>query len=274
MRRDAPALLSGRVSTSRWSERSSANGGHVIRCGQALGRASSAAVSHPRRIGHAIFRSLSADPEPQPPLSLEGLIEAADPASLLIVIERRMSVALRGSCSAEDILQECFLHAWRARDKFQWRGARSFRAWLLSIVDHRLHDAADRLRAHKRGGGRSTRPFSVLCSDESSSSLDSVLPAPSTTPSRLASYREQAEAMQAALKGMPDELAEIVRLRLFEQVELVEIARRLGLGVSAVRHRFRRGSELYAARLRKALGSELSQRSTDPATVATRDASP
>ena len=38
--------------------------------------------------------------------------------------------------------------------------------------------------------------------------------------------------------------------------EAMEIAARLDLGMSAVRHRFRKGSELYSKRLERALGAD------------------
>lgn len=79
----------------------------------------------------------------------------------------------------------------------------------------------------------------------------------STTPSRLAILKEQADAMEAALDAVPEEQREIVRLRLHEQETMEEIARELGLGVSAVRHRFRKGLETY----QRALRSEFTSRS-------------
>ena len=60
--------------------------------------------------------------------------------------------------------------------------------------------------------------------------------------------------MRQALEELPEEFREIVGLRLFEEQCLEEIAARLSLGVEGVRHRFRKGSELYVRRLRAALG--------------------
>ena len=187
----------------------------------------------------------------------ERLIESVDPASLLLVIDRRMTAALRQFVSAEDILQETLLHAWRDRRRFEWQGIKSFRSWLLTIADHRIHDASDRASADKRGGGRVEMPLFAAGGEETGATTSDGpnLPAGSTTPSKLAAYREQAEVMRTALDGLPEEFRDIVRMRLFEHCALEEIAERLALGASAVRHRFRKGSEMYLRRLRAALGS-------------------
>ncbi|MBL8803205.1 MAG: sigma-70 family RNA polymerase sigma factor [Planctomycetes bacterium] len=195
----------------------------------------------------------------------ERLIESLGPASLLVAIEGRMSAELRARLSAEDLLQDTLLHLWRDRARIEWRGARAFRTLVLSMADNRIRDAADHEFALKRGGGHglvSTDPFP---SDGPRSSAG-ALPAASTTPSRVAIRREQADAMREALSGLPDELREIVRLRAFEQMPLEGIAERLGLGVEAVRHRFRKGSALYARRLRSMLdtGTSAPEFATDP----------
>lgn len=184
------------------------------------------------------------------PQAWERLIEEVEPASLLLVIERRLGAALKGLLAPEDVLQEALLMAWRDRRSFEWRGLRSFRAWLLTIIDHRIARAAERQAAAKRAA-----PGRSLTSDGDTVLPESDYPAGSTTPSRVAMYREQAETLRQALDGLPEEHREIVRLRYFEQRTLEEIAATLGLGVSAVRHRFRKGSEAYVRRLRAALTS-------------------
>jgi RNA polymerase sigma factor (sigma-70 family) len=187
------------------------------------------------------------------------LIESVGPASLLVVIDSRMSGTLKKQLAPEDILQDALLHAWRDRARFEWRGLKSFRSWLLTIIDHRIRDAATREGAAKRGGGESPVPFSVLERGPSPGQAESHFAGPvaSTTPSRLAIHKEQASAMHAALGAIPAELREIVRLRLFEQIGVKDVAQRLGIGVSAVRHRFRKGAEMY----RRVLLSELASRS-------------
>ena len=72
--------------------------------------------------------------------------------------------------------------------------------------------------------------------------------------------------MRDALAALPVDVCEVVRLRLFEQLQIDEIAERLQIGPSAVRHRFRRGAELYKA----ALTAALAGRSTRAAAAALR----
>ncbi len=197
-----------------------------------------------------------ATPTPSPllsedPSAWEELVESLNPSSLLVVIESRMSALLRGRLAAEDVLQESLLHAWRDRQQFRWEGPKAFRAWLLRIIDHRIHDAADRERALKRGGG--VRPMPLT------GPVGGAVPAAivrSTTPSRLAMHREQAAAMAGALESLPMDVREVVRLRLFEQVSVEEIAGRLGIGVAAVRHRFRRGAAQFRREMLTCLASQ------------------
>lgn len=183
------------------------------------------------------------------PNEWERVIEAVGPASLLALIRSRMGEALQRRVAPEDILQEAFLRAWRDRGQFQWRGIKSFRAWLLSIIDHRIRDTADHESAQKRGGGRPVLSLTTTPSSESSSVAVPRELAASTTPSRLAIFKEQAMAMERAMTALPDELRDVVRLRLWEQREMKEIAEMLDLGVEAVRHRFRKGAVTYREHL-------------------------
>jgi RNA polymerase sigma-70 factor (ECF subfamily) len=182
----------------------------------------------------------------------ERALDAVMPAALLVAIEGRMSVALRRCCSPEDVLQEALLAAWRDRGAHEWRGLRAFRSWLLKVIDNRIHDLADRANAKKRGAAR--QDVAPTQTDDGWRAIDNLV-VRSTTPSRIAIYNEQAAAMRAALDTLPDELRDVVRLRLFDQLSLDEIAARLGIGESAVRHRFRKGAELYEARVRAELAS-------------------
>lgn len=231
------------------------------------------ASSWPLPLAPFMMRSFSRNDNPLESTSMQvwnDLIEAVEPASLLVLIERRMSPSLKSLHSAEDLLQDALVHAWRDRHQCQWSGLRHFRSWLISIIDHRIHDAADHARAQKRGGQATHRPLP----NHDRALLNHRMPMDSTTPSRIAMYKEQASAMQEALETLPPELGEVVRLRLFEQLPLDSIASHLGIGVAAVRHRFRKGVELYQSRLQAALMSRSGVRPQKIAPLARENSSP
>lgn len=188
------------------------------------------------------------------------LVEEAGPASLIVAIEARMGAQLARRVMAEDVLQEALLGAWRSRATARWEGPRAFRGWLLAIALNRLRDLADEARADKRGGGAPTAVFSELASRADAPAF-APSPVVSTTPSQAFYVRERAEVMRAALESLPETLRDVVRLRLFEERSLEEVAQQLDLGVSAVKHRFLKGAAQYRARLQH----ELRSRSAQPA---------
>jgi len=195
--------------------------------------------------------------ESDSPLDFDQLVAAVGPASLLVAIEFRMGRLLRERTTAEDILQDVLFLAWRERRRFEWRGRRSFRAWLLTLIDNRISDAQSHETAQKRGGGAPVLPLTSprVCGVDGSTGPSFGAPIDSTTPSRIAIYSERAAAMREALASLPDDLRDVVRLRLMEQRPLDEIAALLGIGAAAAAHRFRKGLEIYARRLEAVLTS-------------------
>ncbi|MCB9883234.1 MAG: sigma-70 family RNA polymerase sigma factor [Planctomycetes bacterium] len=182
------------------------------------------------------------------------LVESVGPASLLLVIDSRLGPMLRGKLNAEDVLQDALLHAWRDRASCAWTDLGGFRAWLLGIIDHRLLDARDYYSAQKRRVDREqpiqrALPGLGTWRDE---------PIRTTTPSRLAMHREQAEVMRASLENVPSDWRDVVRLRLFEGKSVTQVASELGIGDSAAKHRYRKGIDCY----RRALHRHLRTRNT------------
>lgn len=202
----------------------------------------------------------------------QSAVEAAGPASLLVVIESRMSRALKARMTPEDIFQEALLQAWRDRERIEWNGPRAFRSWLLTVIDNRIRDAVAYECAQKRGGGSYPQPVDTRGAGNGRDPF--VEPIASTTPSRVARYKEEAAAISDALNALPADLRDIVWMRLLEQRRVVDIAARLNIGASAVRHRFRRGAALYWQRLRTAFSSRFSVAGGDSRTQASPGPAP
>lgn len=204
--------------------------------------------------GSGSERELERDPlATHEPGAWDRLLESIGPASMLVWIQSRMSPWLLERLTPEDVWQETLLQAWRDHERFVWRGRRAFRRWLLEIAEHRIRDLVDREHAAKRAGGNSALPLSPLSSESSASSsvFGDFGPVASTTPSQVAVFREQAEAMRAALEALDRELREVVHLRLFEDLTHEEVAARLGISPRSAKHRFRRGVAEYSRRIAK-----------------------
>src|SRR5262245_49095116 len=172
-------------------------------------------------------------------------MEAIGPGSVLVVISSAMSDRLKAHCSPEDIWQETLLSAWRDRAQHHWEDTRTYRRWVLEIARNRIRDLARVIDTERRGVDKLAATFSSLAGSQGLS-LSSLLPHGSTTPSRLASHNEQAAAMRIALSQLPEDLASVVRMYLFEELTMTDIAQQLNIGLAAAWYRFRKGAELYA----------------------------
>ncbi len=182
--------------------------------------------------------------------SWDRLIAAVHPGSMLVAVRGLMSARLLQQFEPDDVWQEALLMAWRDRARLEWRGRAAFRRWLLEIARNRVRDLSDRTNAEKRGDAR---PFSVLAKAFDTGSGDDHYAGPvqTTSPGRAVADREVAALMQAALDAVPEEHRDVVRLRLFEDLTMEEVAAHTGLGVEGVRYRFRHGLEAYRRALRR-----------------------
>ncbi len=189
---------------------------------------------------------------PQPhrdPTRWPRLIDELDLATILVVVHSWLGPRLSRAVTPDDVLQETLYMAWRDRDQHEWRGLSGFRAWLLGIARNRVHRLARDLSTLKRGGQDHTETFSAMIRSHQSASVSGMLPPGSTTPSQVAGHRERMRMMQDALASLPPKLEPVVRLRLFEEVPMRDVADQLGIGLSTAKERLLRGVQLYRRRL-------------------------
>jgi RNA polymerase sigma-70 factor, ECF subfamily len=159
----------------------------------------------------------------------------------------------RDRADAEDLVQETYLKAFRAADRFE--AGTNLRAWLFTI----LHNTA---RNRFRDRARDTV---AINSDVVDRAADAPPPAsragaPETPEAQL--LRDTlAPDLQAAIDALPDIFREVVWLRDVEEFSYAEIAEMVDVPVGTVMSRISRGRHLLFERLNPAREAALSSTS-------------
>jgi RNA polymerase sigma-70 factor (ECF subfamily) len=134
------------------------------------------------------------------------------------------------SISAEDCVQQTFLHLHRARARYE-RG-RSFKAWLFTIA------ANVRVDAWRQGGGKGTPE---LLEDDDPRTAE-----PPTVEAAIDRERLKA-VIERALAALPEPQRAVVHLHFFEGLSFAEIAAALGSNENAIKQKaFRAYTNLRA----------------------------
>jgi RNA polymerase sigma-70 factor (ECF subfamily) len=135
----------------------------------------------------------------------------------------------RNEADAEDLVQDTYVKAFRARRQFQ--AGTNLKAWLFTI----LHNT---FRNRRRDIGRD--PVEM-----DSDRVDLAAPAdPGDSPEESLLRGVMGQDLQAALDAMPEAFREAVWLRDVEEFPYAEIAEMLGIPVGTVMSRISRGRRL------------------------------
>ncbi len=146
---------------------------------------------------------------------------------------------LTGSAAeSEDAVQETFLRALRALDRYEERG--QLRAWLDRILVNVVRERGRR-RAFYRD--RVAPALLVEAPDEASEGA---------SPERRLMRDERTAAVLAALDGLPLSFREVLVLRHFEERSTAEVAAALDLPQATVRTRLKRARDMLRGRIEAA----------------------
>jgi len=150
----------------------------------------------------------------------------------------RMALRLtRVPADAEDLVQETYLKAFRAADRFE--PGTNLRAWLFTI----LHNTA---RNRARDRARDTVAIDSELVDQASERVPATgLP---ETPETLLLRDTLTPELQSAIDALPDAFRQAVWLRDVEEFSYAEIAEMLSIPIGTVMSRISRGRRaLYDA---------------------------
>ncbi len=172
-------------------------------------------------------------------------------------VERLIGRMVRDVDLVPDIAQETFIRAYRALGQF--RGDAQFYTWLYRIA---VNTAKKQLLELKRDPLVFQSQMRSSDDDETSSSereLNSAV-ADEATPEALLASKEIAQAVNAAMDDLPEELRMAITLREIEGLSYAEIAQALECPIGTVRSRIFRAREAISNRIRPMLDHQTGKR--------------
>ena len=157
------------------------------------------------------------------------------------LVRRHLMGVVRDEDSAEDLLQEVFLRVWTHGDQWDARG--SFKAWLFRVSTNL---ALNFLRTVKRRRESIFEAPPEVDTDDEAQIPGWMIDASTSRPEVELELAERRGLMRRMIDDLPEEKREVVHLALEAEMEMREVAERLGIPEGTVK------SRLYHARQRLA----------------------
>ncbi len=169
-------------------------------------------------------------------------------------IERLIGRMVRDVDLVQDIAQETFIRAYRALHQF--RGEAQFYTWLYRIA---VNTAKKALVDMKRNPVITDSALRGSDDDDETSRVGNELTT-EETPETVLAAREIAEAVNAAMEALPEDLRQAVTLREIEGLSYDEIAAAMSCPIGTVRSRIFRAREAISARVKPLLDKQTGKR--------------
>ncbi len=169
-------------------------------------------------------------------------------------IERLIGRMVRDTDIIQDIAQETFIRAYRALHQF--RGDAQFYTWLYRIA---VNTAKKALMDMKRNPVVTENALRGADDEDETSRVGHELTS-DETPETVLAANEIAQAVNAAMEALPEDLRQAVTLREIEGLSYEEIAAAMGCPIGTVRSRIFRAREAISARVRPMLENQTGKR--------------
>jgi RNA polymerase sigma-70 factor (ECF subfamily) len=172
-------------------------------------------------------------------------------------VERLIGRMVRDSDLVQDIAQETFIRAYRALAQF--RGDAQFYTWLYRIA---VNTAKKQLMEMKRDPLIFQSQLKSDSDDETSSPEPELMGgvADAETPDAVLASKEIAQAVNAVMDALPEELRMAIILREVEGLSYEAIAEALDCPIGTVRSRIFRAREAISNRIKPMLEHQSGKR--------------
>ena len=170
-------------------------------------------------------------------------------------IERLIARMVRDVDLVQDIAQESFIRAYRALPQF--RGDSAFYTWLYRIA---VNTAKKALVDLKRDPLVSESTLAGSNDDGDETSRPTRELTDGATPESILASKEIAQAVNAAIEALSEDLRQAITLREIEGLSYEEIAEMMSCPIGTVRSRIFRAREAIALRLRPLLDTRAGAR--------------
>jgi len=196
---------------------------------------------------------------------LEGFLEAARMGSrealgqllevyrplLLPLAERRLPADLRSKVGASDLIQETLTEAFLAFERFSGQTEEELLAWLQRILANNAINLARRFRST---GKRCLDRERSIDRRTVRTTLGDRLADPSPSPPAEVELDEEAEAMERALRQLPEDYRRVIVLRHRENQSFAEVAQTLDRTEAATRKLWARAVERWRQEVESVYG--------------------
>jgi RNA polymerase sigma-70 factor, ECF subfamily len=163
-------------------------------------------------------------------------------------IERLIGRMVRDTDLVEDIAQETFIRAYRALPQF--RGESAFYTWLYRIA---VNAAKKALMDLKRDPLITETALASSRDEDDETSRVENEQTDGETPDSLMASRQVAQAVNAAIEALSEDLRQAITLREIEGLSYDEIAEVMNCPIGTVRSRIFRARDAISLRLRPLL---------------------
>ena len=153
---------------------------------------------------------------------------SANERKLKTLVSRKIGKRLAEGVDLEDVLQETYLRAFKAIDKFEWQGEDSFSRWLLGIANHVILKLTGKRHVLKL-------------------ELENTLPSKDDSPGTALRRQERFNRLQDALWSLSPDHREVIVLARIQGLRINEIAVRMNRSPDAVTQLLSRALEKLKA---------------------------